>query len=305
MANNSDLQYCELTNYGIISVNGKDRKKFLQGQVTCDMDKLTPTQALYGGYANIQGRLIGIFYAIEETENILLSLPESTIEPTINALKKYAVFSKVSFERPKLETIAVFGGPALIQLEALFNIEISNIKTATVTIDGIHILRTISDKDSFIIIGEGEKISELKNMLAAIATEVSEDGWQQFLISESICQLNQHSIEKFLPSEINVAKLGGVSFSKGCFMGQEVIARMHYLGKSKKNLKQIQISSENIQDIIPTARLVDENNKLAGEIAAICQIDTNQAMALVIMLKSKLNALSLTISEPSATITVL
>lgn len=305
MANHSDLQYCELTNHGIISVSGKDRKKFLQGQVTCDMDKLSQTRALYGGYANIQGRLIGIFYAIEKTENTLLSLPEPTIGATINTLKKYAVFSKVSFDQPNLGTLAIFGETALTQLEALFNIEISNIKTATETADGLQIIRTVSDKDSFLIIGESKKISALKNMLTAITAEASQDEWQQFLISENICELNRHSIEKFLPSEINVAKLGGVAFNKGCFMGQEIIARMHYLGKSKKSLKQVQISSENVPDIITTARIIDENNKLAGEIAAICQTDKNQAVALAIMLNSKLNTASLAITDPSATITVL
>ncbi len=294
MSSENPTQYCRLSNHSVIAITGKDNKNFLQGQLTCDLEKLNQNHGLYGGYANIQGRLISTFYLCEQETQLLLITPTSNVEPLLTALKKYSVFSKIVFSQTDLQVLSVFGENSKNEFEKRLDITVSDELLSNSIHQDLNILRTISQQESFLIIGTPEKIRTVEEKMSGV-TQADHSAWQAFLISQDICELNEHSIEKFLPSEINFSKFKGVSFDKGCFMGQEVIARMHYLGKSKKSLCQVQITSPQIQDIISTSRILDADGKAAGEIAAIAhqgKQNTNanaNANALAIMLNTKIS----------------
>jgi folate-binding protein YgfZ len=198
------------TTYGLLKITGPDAKKFLQGQLTCNLDEVTEEPRL-GAHCNPQGRIISLFRIFLKDENYFLQMPPSMIPIALKALKKYAVFFKVELSDAS-----------------------SEIK--------------ISEK-----INQQNKQAEIENGIAEIYPETS---------------------EKFLPHELNLPTLGGVSFNKGCFTGQEIIARMQYRGKLKTRLFSTPISSDT-----PPQRGADFSQ---GIIVDYCQLGYNSYLLLVL-----------------------
>lgn len=164
--------------HGCILIAGPEAESFLQGQLTCDV-KNCPT---LGGYCNTQGRLISLFYLFknpEPNDGYILECPLDILDTTLATLKKYAMFSKVTFQN-------------------------------------------ISDKSQS-------------------QTPVEVDDWQTLDILAKIPQLTSKTQGLFLPHHLNLPELGAVSFKKGCYLGQEIIARMHYRSKIKKHLAILEV----------------------------------------------------------------
>ena len=86
---------CALPYLGALKVSGADAASFLQGQLTCDMQQVTATQGQLGAYCNPQGRIISLFYAVLMDKAYYLIMPQNIVQTTLNALQKYAIFSKV------------------------------------------------------------------------------------------------------------------------------------------------------------------------------------------------------------------
>lgn len=172
------INAANLSHDGLIKINGQDAQKFLQGQLTCNMNDLDTKNFQYGAHCNPKGRIISFFKIIKEHHDFYLSLPKASVATALNALKKYAVFFKVN-------------------------------------------LADISDEIKIDNLDQ-KKITELGKGIPAIYPETS---------------------EKFLPQEINLTQIDAVSFNKGCYTGQEIIARLQYRGQLKTKLYRGQLSN--------------------------------------------------------------
>ncbi len=158
---------------GLLKVSGKDAHKLLQGQLTCDVNEVSPTEPRLGAHCNPQGRIISLFYLFNYQGDYYLKMPRNMIDIASKALKKYAIFFKVEL--------------------------------------------TDASDDVSIVDSLGSHLPTfLDNGVAMIYPETS---------------------GVFLPHEINLPQLNGVSFNKGCYTGQEIIARMQYRGKLKNQLQ--------------------------------------------------------------------
>lgn len=162
-----------LANAGLLKISGIDAKKFLQGQLTCHLDEVIDTKARLAAHCNPQGRIISLFHIFRQNDDYYLLMRREMIPIAMAALKKYAVFYKVT----------------LIE-ESLGKTPIPTITTPS---------------------------------FPAIYPETS---------------------GKFLPHELNLHLFNAISFDKGCYTGQEIIARMHYRGKLKTHLYQATVVSQ-------------------------------------------------------------
>lgn len=185
---NQDTQP-DLSHIGLLCVAGIDAKKLLQGQLTCHLDEVTETEFRLGAHCNPQGRMLSLFRIFLFNENYYLQMPRESVPFALAALKKYAIFFKVSLTD---------ASDQILQNEAL--------KQKLIT-----------------LLSPDEKI-------------FSEIAWKKSNIAAGIPEIYPDTIEKFLPHDINLPGLNGVSFNKGCFTGQEIIARMQYRGKLKTHL---------------------------------------------------------------------
>jgi folate-binding protein YgfZ len=222
MSESNNLSYLSL-----IRIHGPDAEKFLQGQLTCDIHKLTPQQNILGAYCNYKGRVIAIFRLFLRNNNYYLLLPKSILENTFSTFKKYAMFSKV-------------------------------------TLDIVDDFRVISDDPLF------NSSNHLND----------ETQWRLFNIQQGIPTIYPQTNEMFTPHMLNLPELGAVSFNKGCYLGQEVIARTEYLGKSKRQMFQKEIISN--KTLSPGEEVYNEASEKIGIIVDAVKTDINKYLALIV-----------------------
>ncbi|SRR5579883_1101657 len=209
--------FLHLTEEGLLKVSGKDTKKLLQGQLTCNIDKISGTESSMGAHCNPQGRVIFLFYLFQWHDAYYLLMPRNMIPIAIAALKKYAVFYKVELSDASDEMIIIgYKGDAAI-LDRY----------------PIH-LRIPAGSSRFRLL--------MTNTIPASPT-FTIDEWKCLEIDDKIPAIYPESSGKFLPHEINLPQLNAVDFEKGCYTGQEIIARMHYRGKLKKHMYLAHLST--------------------------------------------------------------
>ncbi len=236
-----------LFDYRIITVSGKDALTLLQGQLTCDINTVEQGQWVSGAHCNAQGRMISNFIAAKlNEETIGLRVHASIAESALAALQKYAIFSKVTltvsdlialaFKTSDIPTQSPFASPINPQE---YN-HISEGATRLCYAWHKHTEDTEQTAQQEIwqelwITPESELLSHFYNQ----ASEEIEDftyasNWHYGKINMGLADVQAATQEKHLPQAFNLDTLEGVNFKKGCYTGQEVIARVHYKGRSKQ-----------------------------------------------------------------------
>jgi tRNA-modifying protein YgfZ len=191
---------------GVIAFRGADAASFLQGQLSADLVKLAPGSSTFAGLHNPQGRAIALL-AIARTsaEEFLAVVPRQLLEPVIQRLRKYVFRAKVRIEDAS-PTFRVLGVSA---------------DTAS---DGV-------------VIRWGSRSLHLVPG-SEPGADVDRDGWELADIRDGIPQIYPATSEAFVAQMLNLDLLGGIAFDKGCYTGQEVIARAHYRGRVKRRLQR-------------------------------------------------------------------
>ncbi len=240
----------DLSHYGLIEAVGEEARDFLQNQFSNDMRLVGPAQSQISAYCSPKGRMLAAFRIFQQGEKFYLRLPRSILEPTLKRLRMFIMRSKVTLEDAS-DTLARFGlaGPEAAQ--QLSNI-LDNIPTESNSVaenPGLSVIRLPDPTPRFEIHGEPEAVMTLWRRLARQATPVGADCWTWLDIQAGIPEVLPDTVEAFVPQMVNLEALDGISYKKGCYPGQEVVARMHYLGKLKRRMYRAHVSS----DAIPSA----------------------------------------------------
>ncbi|WP_342244768.1 CAF17-like 4Fe-4S cluster assembly/insertion protein YgfZ [Pseudomonas sp. OTU5201] len=228
--------FCPLSHEGLLAVRGVDAAKFLQGQVTCNLSYLDETTTSLGARCTPKGRMISSFRILTQGEGFLLALASDLVEAQLADLKKYAVFSKSTLTDESANWVR-FG---LSQGDgALLALGLDLPQSAdSVTRKGDLIAVRLSDGRAELWAPKDEATT-LEARLAAQLPQAPLDAWLLAQVRAGIGQVFGATRELFIPQMINLQALGGVSFKKGCYTGQEIVARMQYLGKLKRRLYRL------------------------------------------------------------------
>lgn len=284
-----------LTDLGILAIKGNSAKSLLQGQVTCNVDEITPEQTRLGAQCNPQGRIISLFRIFYMPEGYLLQMPRSLIPHALQALKKYAQFYK-NLTLEDVSNSYVQMGYAGSGLEAYFP-EVPHQLHEAVYINNQTLI--LVDVDRY------EIISTQASLPASLSDKLKEAKpthlWHSMNLAAGIPAIYPETTEQFLPHELNLPALQAVSFNKGCYTGQEIIARMEYRGKLKKRLiflrAHIPASPQRGKDIYC-------KGKRCGNIVDFCQLSYNEdTYDLLVVLDNPENPGSLSLDQEQ-TITV-
>ncbi len=208
-------QICALNDAGLLQVAGKDAVKFLQGYTTCNLDDLTATGlALTGASCNIQGRMITSFHILPRQDALLLRMHRPLVATTIDFLSQYIVFSKASLTdmSDALHCYGVLG--------------CEHNPTNTYELDGASVTLNLGDRQELWVPGRQ-------------ATNAPESAWALADIEAGIAWVQAATSGKFLPQMFHYDQTGGIDFNKGCYLGQEVVARMQYRGELKRRLYRL------------------------------------------------------------------
>lgn len=203
-----------------ILASGADARSFLQGQLSADMNTLTPDGVLLASCNSSQGRVQAVLWLIERSDGIALILPASMTDTTIARLRKYTLRSKV-----KIESAADRLPVAVISRRSLSDpasVDAGRHREQ----NGIsHINLTGQD---LILSIEPETLTD--------ADTTSNSAWRIENIRAGLPQVYPQTHETFVAQMLNLDLLGGISFGKGCYTGQEIIARTHYRGAIKRRM---------------------------------------------------------------------
>ncbi|NOU49736.1 transcriptional regulator [Pseudoalteromonas sp. JBTF-M23] len=244
--------------YKVITVSGPEQLSYLHGQLTQDMNLITEQNFMWAGHCSPKGKLWGVFRLFKYQQSFMLLGSEPEIDASTRELKKYGVFAKVNIEPLNNAKIVGIHSSQLNNVCDLLGLNFSQQQSACDFGDN----KAIKLDDTRLIL----IISDSYELPADI--EVSND--PSVFIEAGILagepQINAQNIEEFVPQMINLQALNGISFKKGCYTGQETVARMRYLGKNKRAMYIVQGESTSPLEESELELQLGDNWRRAGKV---------------------------------------
>jgi folate-binding protein YgfZ len=258
----------DLSALGLLQVSGPDAKKLLQGQLTCDLEEVTATKTSLGAYCQPQGRMVSLFRLFLFEGSYYLQMPAEILAETLTVLKKYAVFFKAQLQDAsgELDRISYSGSDAAASLNGI-GIEIPELVDHATTYQNILIIRLAGNTPHYELIGPKDALQSLRLKLDGSQGDFNQ--WERLNISAGIPSLTTATSGKLLPHDINLPQINGVSWTKGCYTGQEIIARMHYRGQLKKQMFHGLVEADSLPQ--PGSDIYSENGA-SGTIVNSCSV---------------------------------
>ena len=225
----------DLSHYGLLQVTGPDAAEFLQGQLTNDIRQVSPGRSQLSAYCNPKGRMLAVVRVIRRGSTFLLQMPLSRLAPVQLRLGMYVMRADVQLQNASedLVRIGLSGEVAAGRLREIVDQvpdSVSEVRDGPVTV-----LRLPGAKPRFELIAEPAMAFELWHRLGDLPA-VGPDVWGLLDALAGVPEVHEATVEAFVPQMANLDLVGGVSFTKGCYTGQEVVARSHYLGKVKRRM---------------------------------------------------------------------
>ncbi|MBJ9976023.1 folate-binding protein YgfZ [Pseudomonas sp. S75] len=242
--------FCPLSHEGILAVRGSDAGKFLQGQLTCNLDYLSLEHASLGARCMVKGRMQSSFRILPEGDGFLLAMDRELLDAQLADLKKYAVFSKAKLtdESAAWSRFGLNEGARALQA-----LGVQPPEGAGSTVRAHDLIAIAVSPGRTELWAPAERAPQVQAELAALLPEAPLNDWLLGQIRAGIGQVMGPTRELFIPQMINLQAVDGVSFRKGCYTGQEIVARMQYLGKLKR--RQYRLALEQAPAPLPGSEI--------------------------------------------------
>ena len=235
------MQY-ELKNRALVKISGNDAEEFLQNQLSNDISKLEDSNIQFNAYCQHQGKMIALFWVMRSENSFLLSFPIDLLEKIVKRLQMFVIMSEVNIDDVSKR---------FIQIGLLNEAHPKGY--------------LINERMSLLIVSKNSYRDEIMT---------DEDEWTKACIGHNIPEVSLKTSEKLVPQMLNLdIDEFGVNFSKGCYPGQEVVARLHYLGEAKRRLFSFASESE---------MQVGDNLYCASSKAAIARGDRYKGSGIVV-----------------------
>lgn len=257
----------DLSHLTLLEIDGADAITFLQGQVTNDVKLLDGHLAHYTGYCSPKGRLLALFLAFAHQGHIHLQLPKSIAEAITKRLKMFVMRSKVTINDTSDRIIKLgLNGPQASQLLLAHFSEVPNAPYTLSTIEKATLLKlpSIAGHDRYQIFTTIDFAIQLWESLKLKASPVGKPCWDWLEINVGIPEIVASTQEQFVPQMVNLDLLNAINFKKGCYTGQEIVARTHYLGTVKRRTFLMHAASEQMPN--PNDKLMDANGAEVGQV---------------------------------------
>jgi hypothetical protein len=221
----------DLSHLGILEFTGTDRETFLQGQLSCDVKALQRGGATLGSYCTPKGRMLASFVLISAGDALLMLPSRALVDGLRKRLQMYVMRSKVTIRDLSDERVLIgFAGEhAAAQIEKA---RAAGAVTVAPLADG-----------RFMVVAEPQMAETIWTDVSAALRPVGTPCWEWLDIRQGIPLVTEPTREQLVPQMANLELVGGVSFTKGCYPGQEIVARSHYLGKVKRRMRLAHVDS--------------------------------------------------------------
>jgi len=240
---------CDLSQYSTLVVAGDDAVDFMQGQFTNDVKNVDENNSQLNAFCNNKGRMTANLRLFKYQNNYFFSVRNNLVERSIEHLQNYILRAQVVIQNVSEQLIHLgVSGENAEKLLSPF-IEINNQAIDGVSYNDDYIAIRVASaqaekKPRYEIFCSPQYAKTLWQAVSEKAEVVNSSSWDYLNIQAGLPFIDSHTSEEFVPQMVNMDLINGVSFTKGCYTGQEIVARMHYLGKLKKRCYKVFIDSE-------------------------------------------------------------
>lgn len=246
----------DLSHYGVIEAKGEDARKFLGSLFTGDVRPVSAEHGLFTTWCDAKGRAQASFWLLMHGDAFYLLLPAEMVGPVLAGLKRYLLRVKVTLADAG-DRLARLGlsGPGIESRLALLLGAPPPLTVGECRSFGDFSLLAVagSAHPRWLVLGEPAALASLWQNLGATVSPVGQGAWSLLDILAGIPLLVTETAGEFIPQMLNMEALGGICYTKGCYPGQEVIARLHYRGQLKRQLYKAFLETERLP--LPGARL--------------------------------------------------
>ncbi len=234
----TDTALCDLSHYGLIHATGDDAAAFLHGQFCNDVQRLEIGDAQWNGWCSVKGRLLVTFLIWRAADGYYLQLPRALQAAIQKRLQMYVLRSKVKLSDvgDAWVRFGVTGIGAKSSIHAVFG-AVADAPMRIYTTASANVMQLSAHR--FEVIASADEAIKLWKKIAATATKTGAASWDLAAIHEGVIEVLPETQDAFVPQMANFELIGGVSFKKGCYAGQEIVARTQYRGILKRRMVRV------------------------------------------------------------------
>lgn len=248
--------FTDLSEFGVLAIVGRDARPFLHSQLTCDVEGLTDDNASFGCYCTPKGRVLANFLLWHEADGFRMLLPRGLLAGIHNRLKKFVLRSNAAIEDRSAERVILgLSGSKAFEAVAELSGPLASDALGVVRRDGVTAIAVPGRR--VIVVGPLERGAEIWRVLARSARPVGASCWRWLDIINGLPWIEPATQDRFVPQMVNLELIGAVHFQKGCYPGQEIVARMQYLGRPKRRLN---LAHANINEAPPAGEALVADN---------------------------------------------
>ena len=280
MNTNTQSQIIQLDDLTTLHVTGSDASKFLHAQFTNDLANLPVNSWQYSGYCTPKGRLLAFMTIARVGENkYLLILPADISESILPRLRMFVMRDDVTIS-PQQGQVSIAGIVSSAEALSTTGLVFEN-ETGRLTNEDSSYLLTIDDEAGrYLYIGNIDSIKALS------LPTTHRGNWTVLDIQSGIPAILATTQEAFVPQMVNLDLIGAVNFKKGCYPGQEIVARVHYLGKIKQRMYVMTTSHKGVCNPGDKLYITGQEDKTAGTVVQVADIDPGQILQVVLQTKA-------------------
>ncbi len=278
-----------MDNLSVVRVTGDDAATFLHGQFTCDVRALQPNAHTLGGWCNAQGRLLAVLNVFRQSDGFLLTIPRDLTETLVARLRMFVLRAKVTVE----------GADDIFAIVAVAGFDPGS-ATRDLSVATMQVAR--EPVPYFRVIARSDDIAAITANLASAAKRADSTAWTCFDIAAALPCVHPKTSGEFVPQMLNLDLLGGVSFNKGCYPGQEIVARLHFRGGLKGRMIRARAATQ--QEVLapgdPVFYPTETGDQTVGRIVTAGHCGTNGADVLAVVPLAALPDGILRVGDPNA-----
>lgn len=267
------------------AISGDDAQTFLQGQLTNDINEVTPTQSQLSSYCTPKGRMLAIFRICLQQDKYLLFMRKDVAESVIKRLQMFVLRAKVEIKEHSIANIIIgLTGELTDQMLDTLNLHRPTNDNEVAYADNSLCMKIPGVIPRYLLIGDETFITNLEKLDKSTVDVYASSYWQWLDIMSGIPTVTANTQESFVPQMANMELINGVSFSKGCYPGQEIVARLHYLGNASRRMFRIEISTDktiNPGDDIYQSE--SDSNQAIGSVVSAIKEDADKFAGLAVL----------------------
>ncbi len=280
--------FCDLSHLALIAVRGKDAGDFLQNQLSNDVRQVTDTHSQLTSYNSPKGRMLAIMRLFKQDDSYYLMLPATLSESILKRLRMFVLRSEVTLE--DVSNNYVHLGAAGEKMDDELTRQLGDIPADTDGValcNNIIVLRIPGIQPRYELLGSLEDMQSLWGKLNVQCAPIGAPAWGLLNVAAGVPMVYPETQEAFVAQMANLQAVGGVSFKKGCYPGQEVVARMQYLGKLKRRMYIASVDCDDAPQPGDDIYADSDDKQSSGKVVeAYPHSDGGYLMTAVIQIKS-------------------